>query len=142
MTDTPNKPLNKEEAQKLKAELDDSIALLLGNTEIDVEKKVKLAQPILVQTVECKELIVRQLTLAQKVNLAKAGVKLDPDKDGVSDSYLSWPDTKPDKFVELMAACTYSADNTDVQLSKTELGFLCSYDAAKLATAFFSLTIQ
>lgn len=141
MTET-SKPLNKDEAQKLKAELDDSIALLLGNVDIDIEKKVKLAQPILVQTVECKELIVRQLTLAQKVNLSKTGVKLDPEKDGVTDSYLSWPDTKPDKFLDLMASCTYSADNPDVQLSKAELGTLCSYDAAKLATAFFSLTIQ
>lgn len=139
---TENKPLNKDEAKKLKADLDESIALLLGNIEIDIEKKVKLAQPILVQTVECKELVVKQLTLAQKVTLAKAGVKLDPEKDGVTDSYLSWPDTKPDKFLDLMASCTYSADNPDVQLSKTELGFLCSYDAAKLATAFFSLTIQ
>ena len=139
---TENKPLNKDEAKKLKADLDESIALLLGNIEIDIEKKVKLAQPILVQTVECKELVVKQLTLAQKVTLAKAGVKLDPEKDGVTDSYLSWPDTKPDKFLNLMASCTYSADNPDVQLSKAELGFLCSYDAAKLATAFFSLTIQ
>jgi hypothetical protein len=134
----PEKPMTREEAEKVKADMLEGVATLLGRTDVDTQKVISLVQPIAVQTVECKELIVKQLTLGQKIALNKAGIKLESNDD----DYTIWPETKPDKFIKLMAACTYSSEKPDVQLSETELSSLCTYDAKKLAYAFFSLIVQ
>ena len=134
----PEKPMTREEAEKVKADMLEGVATLLGRTDVDSQKVISLVQPIAVQTVECKELIVKQLTLGQKIALNKAGIKLESNDD----DYTIWPETKPDKFIKLMAACTYSSEKPDVQLSETESSSLCTYDAKKLAYAFFSLIVQ
>jgi hypothetical protein len=56
----PEKPMTREEAEKVKADMLEGVATLLGRTDVDTQKVISLVQPIAVQTVECKELIVKQ----------------------------------------------------------------------------------